>query len=118
MITVITIVTGSIYMAIPFGIVGKTFGDVWEDRQRLILLRRMRLCIENAGYTRKEMVTLFTFFDENGDGVLDPDEFASLLETMHVNADTKLIKLVFSSLDDNEGDFVDFQALMQALFPL
>lgn len=114
--TILLIVCGSLYMAVPIGIVGKAFSDVWEDRHRLLLLQQMRSCVECAGYSQEDLLVLLQVFDENGDGMLDYSEFRVLLQRMQVNVDERLVRMVFEGFDTDDGDCIDFHELVHGLF--
>merc|ERR1712048_192079 len=45
----------SFYMAIPLGIIGATFHQVWNDKHRIMVLQRMRHRLITWGYTVKDV---------------------------------------------------------------
>eukprot|EP00427_Karlodinium_veneficum_P054141 CAMPEP_0169417270 /NCGR_PEP_ID=MMETSP1017-20121227/63628_1 /TAXON_ID=342587 /ORGANISM="Karlodinium micrum, Strain CCMP2283" /LENGTH=77 /DNA_ID=CAMNT_0009525397 /DNA_START=40 /DNA_END=269 /DNA_ORIENTATION=+ len=50
--TMITLmIISSLYMAIPIGIVGYAFSEVWNNRDRLLLMHRMRDAFLQEGFT-------------------------------------------------------------------
>lgn len=108
---------GMMYMAIPIGIIGAAFSHVWEERSRLLLMQRMRTCVERVGYTPSDLMAMFKVLDQNRDGSLDFEEFSAMLEVMQIEVEEKFVMEVFESFDaDCEGS-IDFRELLRGLFP-
>merc|ERR1712178_465374 len=68
-------VASGLYMSLPLGIVGNAFKSVWDDRDRLILLRRIRKTLLDLKLSPYEIPSLFRYFDEDKDGFLSMSEF-------------------------------------------
>lgn len=115
--TVVLMLCGILYMSIPIGIVGSAFSQVWAERSRLLLLQRMRNCVERAGYTPDDLRSMFKLLDQDHDGSLDFKEFSSMLDVMQIGVEEHFIMEVFESFDaDCEGS-IDFRELLRGLFP-
>merc|ERR1712217_555210 len=69
-------VISGMYMAIPFGIVGNAFSQVWDDRDRLLVMKRFRSAFLQGGFSAQAFEDVFRIFDEDGTGSLDLDEFS------------------------------------------
>jgi hypothetical protein len=110
-------VIGPMYMAMPIGIIGSTFSRVWEDRKRLLILMHLRRCVENAGYSPKELKHMFLLIDVDGDGTLDYEEFHWWLDVMEVKVTKDFARAVFDSFEANEEGTLEFEDFMKGLFP-
>jgi hypothetical protein len=108
---------GPLYMAMPIGIVGKAFGDIWEDRHRLLLMQRMRSRVVNAGYTSQDLRRMFALLDSDGNGMMDYEEFTSMLDVMQINIEAKFVTQVFESFDQDDEGSIGFDSLLRGLFP-
>merc|ERR1711920_471546 len=117
LVTVILIIVSGLYLVIPIGIVGRSFSIVWEDRERLLLLQRLRDCVTRAGYTPEDVHHMFNLLDVDGNGELDSDEFASMIELMQVGVSATSIAQVFDTFDDDGAGSIDFREFLRALYP-
>jgi len=111
------IVLASLYTAIPIGIVGNAFSQVWEERDRLLLLQQLRQRIARAGYTPRDLANMFFAFDEDGNGQLCFEEFRELLPMMHINMPDSVAFRVFETFDDDGEGSVDFEEFLMGIFP-
>merc|ERR1719399_1203218 len=74
-VTIICIVCGVLYMAMPISIVGTNFTTVWQDRDKLLLMTRTRQKLQNMGYSSDDVLAAFSEFDTNGRGEVGIDDF-------------------------------------------
>lgn len=111
------IMCSSLYMALPLGIVGNAFSQVWADRDRLLLIKRTRHRLDQSGYSAADIPDLFHLFDDDKDGMLSYIEFKHMIEDMHVVLDGDRVLRLFTTLDKNNTGSVDDESFVQALFP-
>merc|ERR1719221_2317838 len=83
-VATVTIIIGALYMAMPIGIVGNAFSEVWSDRDRLLAVERFRTAFAQGGLTLQAMKDIFETFDEDSNGSLDVKEFGLMLSTMQM----------------------------------
>eukprot|EP00931_Biecheleriopsis_adriatica_P063297 TRINITY_DN38295_c0_g1_i1.p1 TRINITY_DN38295_c0_g1~~TRINITY_DN38295_c0_g1_i1.p1 ORF type:complete len:601 (-),score=96.81 TRINITY_DN38295_c0_g1_i1:264-2066(-) len=111
------IVVSALYMAIPIGIVGQAFVEVWNDRNRLLLLHRTRTRFATNGYNAKDIPQIFTSFDTDKDGQLSCEEFASMMRSLEIDFSQARIEALFSSFDADKSGALDDKEFVQAIFP-
>jgi len=111
------IVSSALYMAIPLGIVGSTFSKVWDDRDRLLLMRRTKDRIVQGGYDPRDIPELFKLFGAEQTGVLSLKDFRRMLIQMKIGMSEERICELFKSFDDDGNGTLDDQEFMRALFP-
>lgn len=113
----VLVVISVLFMAMPLGIIGSTFNQVWQDRDRIILMQRTRERLTQWGYSARDFPVLFKLVDENGDGVMDVDEFRLLIRHMKIGlADERVVQL-FDLFDDQGKGLIDLKDFARALFP-
>lgn len=111
------ITVSALYMAMPIGIVGNTFSQVWGDRDRLLLAHRTRRRFMSIGYTARDIPAMFIHFDHDADGVLSFQEFSMMMHELQLEMSTARLVRLFNSFDvDNTGGITD-QQFVYTLFP-
>eukprot|EP00930_Biecheleria_cincta_P082574 TRINITY_DN72290_c0_g1_i1.p1 TRINITY_DN72290_c0_g1~~TRINITY_DN72290_c0_g1_i1.p1 ORF type:complete len:637 (-),score=132.56 TRINITY_DN72290_c0_g1_i1:268-2046(-) len=113
----VLIIISALYMAIPIGIVGKLFGNVWDNRKQLLLLHRLRVRFITAGYNVDDIPAMFCNFDANADGQLSKTEFRDMLRQMEIELSQGVAADIFSAFDEDGSGAVDDVEFVKALFP-
>lgn len=108
---------GSLYMAIPLGIVGGSFNRVWEERDRRLLLNRTQNRLFQWGYTPDDIPQLFCVFDHNKDGQLDISEFCEMIGEMRLGLSRDRMVHLFKIFDEDGSGGVDYEEFIGLLFP-
>lgn len=111
------IISSALYMAIPLGIVGGAFSRVWEDRDRLMLIRRTRNRLQQWGYTPKDILELFYLYDHDKSGELDLGEFSEMIEEMRLGIGEERVANLFKTFDSDGSGKVDDEEFVRALYP-
>merc|ERR1712178_516749 len=104
-------------MAMPIGIVGNAFSQVWEDRDRLPVMKRFRNAFLQEGLTLQTFQEIFSIFDEDGNGTLDTEEFGLMLKTMQLNMSEERVNMLYHALDTDGVGYITLQALIDNLVP-
>lgn len=105
------------YTAIPLGIIGNAFNDVWKDRDRVLLMQRARNGMMLAGYSAKDVEKLFRIFDKDRDGMLNPKEFSWMIEGMRLGLTTERVYELYELFDGDGSGGIDEQEFVKGLFP-
>merc|ERR1711972_91320 len=95
-------IISGMYMAMPIGIVGNAFSQVWNDRDRLLLMQRIRVAFLQEGFTRQAMAEAVQMFDSDQDGLLDLEEFRTMLRMLQINIGDSRVHMLLDSLDLND----------------
>merc|ERR1719491_899427 len=97
-------VTGVLYMAIPLGIVGHAFTQVWQDRDRILLVKKTQAALLQWGYKAHDIPILCQVFDTHGEGELDINDFRRMIHQMRIGLnDDRVIELFHSFDADGSG---------------
>merc|ERR1719464_2331721 len=103
-IVAVLVICSVLYMAMPLGIIGQAFTEVWADRDRILLVERTKLQLTKWGYKAQDIPALFDWFDEDGDGQLTIAEFTQMMNSMRVGLKEKRLCELFQSFDgDGSG---------------
>merc|ERR1719272_1835546 len=113
----VLIIISALYMAMPLGIVGNAFSEVWSDRDRLLVMKRFRNAFLQGGFTLRALQDVFAIFDGDGSGTLDLDEFSLMLSTIQMNVSEERVGMLFSALDKDGSGEIEIEELVAALVP-
>lgn len=116
-VILVLMIVSSLYMAIPIGVLGSAFSEVWGNRDRLLLIHRMRDAFLQEGYSAESMSKIVDLFDEDGDGELAIDEFSSMLKHMHIKMSDERVLMLHESIDKDGGGTINVGELINCLFP-
>jgi len=131
-VTTVLMIVGVLYMAVPIGIVGNAFSQVWDDRDRLLLVSAVRERFHNLHFSTelvRDMFRLFTCRQHPGraddfENSLDSElelgfaEFRKLMRALLGNffSEERLMSL-FECLDIDGGGSISCEEFLQKLFP-
>merc|ERR1719469_407097 len=113
----VLIITSVLYTAIPLGMVGKTFTDIWVDRHRILLLRKLYDCLQRSGHTAMDMPALFQRFDTDGSGELDLEEFKHMMEEISMGLRDDQVVTLFEAFETEGADTINARSLVRTLYP-
>ncbi|CAK0874955.1 unnamed protein product, partial [Prorocentrum cordatum] len=111
------IIVGVILLAVPMGIIGMTFNDVWNARDYSLLLTKTRMKLHQWGYTAHDIPTLFKIVDSDGNGVLELDEFCELVKEMKIGLSDNRIIALFEHMDKDGSGALDAAEFALEVFP-
>lgn len=106
-----------LYTGIPIGIIGSAFTEVWNDRDRILLLKHTKSKLRERGYTPKDIPRLFNEFDLDCDGGLSFTEFTIMLKSMKLGFNRKRVGALFRNFDKKNTGLIDDKMFVRAVFP-
>lgn len=106
-----------LYTGIPIGIIGNAFNDVWQDRDRILLMKRTKSKLREKGFTAKDIPQLFKDFDVDQDGALNLNEFLWMLRGMKLGFKKDRVGQLFRTFDDDGSGRIDDREFVRGLFP-
>lgn len=116
-IIAILVISSVLYMAMPLGIIGYSFTQIWKDRDRILLTQRTRDRLIQWGYSALDIRKVFAHFDSDGGGELDLEEFREMMRAMQIGLSEERIIELFLSFDADGGGAVDEKEFVRGLFP-
>merc|ERR1711959_323642 len=61
-ITSLLSLSSILYMAMPLGVIGNAFTQVWNDRDRILLMQKTRRCLLKLGYTARDLPSIVEYY--------------------------------------------------------
>jgi len=113
----VLVVVSVLYMAMPLGIVGNAFTEVWQDRDFILLRHRTKTKLEQWGYGPTDVPALFSFYDKDGNGELTFAEFTTMMREIRIGLSHRRVVQLFSSLDADGGGSIDGREFVRTVFP-
>jgi len=107
----------ALFLAIPVGIVGFIFHEVWEDRARYLIIRRARDRLKLRGYQGVDILEVFDMYDTGKSGEIAFKEFRGMLTAMKVDLNACRIKELFEAFDADGSGTVDKAEFLQQMAP-
>mmetsp|Transcript_106652 Transcript_106652/g.339603 ORF Transcript_106652/g.339603 Transcript_106652/m.339603 type:complete len:247 (+) Transcript_106652:2-742(+) len=101
----------------PIGIIANAFTQIWQDRDRILLMLRTRDRLLQWGYTARDMIKLFRHFNTDGDGTLSIVEFKKMMNEMQIGLNDERVVELFDSIDKDKSGGIDVKEFIQGLFP-
>jgi Ca2+-binding EF-hand superfamily protein len=113
----IFILFGLTAFAMPLGVISGNFAIVYEDKDEILMLRRLQSRIRGCGVGAEQLLRAFRKFDESGDGKLDIEEFSNLLIEFNVGLKSDSMQTLFSFFDDDKSGHLDYSEFILKVFP-
>jgi len=117
LVVAVLVISSVLYMAMPLGIIGQAFTQVWSDRDRILLMRRTKDRLLQWGYKATDIPVLFRSFDADGNGELDMSEFLDMMKEMRLGLKDERVIELFQSFDSDCSGSVDDREFVKSLFP-
>lgn len=116
-LTVPIIVAGLLFMAMPISIVGNNFTVIWEERQVLFVVAKIRSLLEASNLTSEHLEQVFKEMDVSGDGSLDMQEFRRALGVMGITVTSRQLSETFQAFDGDMDGTVNYAEFCERVFP-
>jgi hypothetical protein len=116
-LTVPIIVAGLLFMAMPISIVGNNFTVIWEERQVLFVVAKIRSMLEDRNLTPEHLKQVFVEMDVDGDSSLDMQEFRRALGVMGITVTSRQLSETFQAFDGDMDGTVNYAEFCERVFP-
>jgi len=113
------IYSSMLYFAIPLGIIGSAFSEVWRSRHSILLTRQVRRRLLLWGYSADDIPKLFALFDEDHSGDLDFIEFSNMLVDMAIGlrSSSDHVRILFHMFDADGSGAINQEEFLKIIFP-
>jgi len=117
LVTSVVIVLSLLYLAMPIGIIGETFGEIWKDRDKILLVHQTRKKLLQWGYQAVDIPVIFALFDKDGGSEIELPEFRSMMREMGIGLAEERVISLFESLDCDGSGGIDDREFVRQMFP-
>lgn len=112
------IVWGVCYTAMPLAIIGGIFTQVWRDRDKILLVLKVKRKFTEHGLTREILKRLLhTSADIDHDGKIDQTEFLKFLTDVNSGLCRKQLLRLFRCIDESGSKSVSIDQFCDFFFP-
>jgi hypothetical protein len=113
----ILIAMSILYMSMPLSIVGSNFTQVWNDRDRILLIEKTRQRLRELGFSHDDVKNAFVAFDTDGSGDIEASEFTQILTEMKLGLSEDRIIDLFQLFDEDQSGAISFAEFAKSMFP-
>ena len=111
------IILGLLYLAIPIGIIGGSFSDVWGQRNKIVELEKMRRRLAVAGSGPAQLAMAFNKFDKDCSGHMEFNEFKDLIAYLKLDLQEGVCRELFRAINASGTGNISRKEFQYALFP-
>ena len=116
--TVMVILLGVVFIAMPIATVGNTFKQVWDERQLVKLQALTRQLLSENGISPDDCREAFMQFDTDGNGLVDATEFTFFVtNVLGLRLRKSELNALWKMLDLNGSGAINFHEFTSALYP-
>lgn len=105
-----------LYMALPLGILGQEFTNIWRSRHQVLAMKRVRTRLKTLGLGYCDLPELFKQFG-NADGAIDFESFSRLCHALNMNMRARQMEELYRSFDEDMGGNIDALEFAASVFP-
>lgn len=114
----VLVVFSVLYMAMPLGIVGNAFTEVWQERDFILLRNRVKHKLEQMGFGPYDLPQVFSLFvPTDGDGQMQLEDFQKMMSELRLGLAPRRVTDLFDAIDVDRGGSIDDQEFVKTLFP-
>lgn len=115
-ITVAAMIFGVLFLAMPLSIVGNNFVEVWNDRERVIFIEKMKESLLHNQIKKDTFQAAFDELDKDGSGSLSFKEFKLALNNLQLNWPPKQLLKLWNAIDSDKSGEIQKNEFMNLLF--
>eukprot|EP00931_Biecheleriopsis_adriatica_P076628 TRINITY_DN50317_c0_g1_i1.p1 TRINITY_DN50317_c0_g1~~TRINITY_DN50317_c0_g1_i1.p1 ORF type:complete len:527 (+),score=70.40 TRINITY_DN50317_c0_g1_i1:102-1682(+) len=105
------------FMAMPVGILGNAFTQVWADRDRILLVAKMNRALLAQGLREVECREFLRTYDASEDGTLSLLEFKLMVQDLRLDIDDNRVTKLFGAVDANGNGQIEEKEMIKLAFP-
>lgn len=110
------VILSVLFMAMPLGIIGQAFNQIWQDRDCILLARGTRARLIQWGYTADDIPVLFRAYGD-GSGELNMHDFKDMMERLQIGLSEARTLSLFAAFDEDSSGSIDAEEFTRRLFP-
>ena len=116
-VDIFAMIFGVLFLSMPLAILGNNFCSVWDDRDRVTLISRMREGLAYQGVNKKSVAKAFESIDLDGSGTVNFKEFVHAVNHLNVRLAKKNLQRLWRSIDRDGSGEIQVSEFTDLLFP-
>eukprot|EP00931_Biecheleriopsis_adriatica_P034951 TRINITY_DN20153_c0_g1_i4.p1 TRINITY_DN20153_c0_g1~~TRINITY_DN20153_c0_g1_i4.p1 ORF type:complete len:573 (+),score=105.80 TRINITY_DN20153_c0_g1_i4:243-1721(+) len=113
----VLMVVASLFMAMPVGIVGYSFTNIWAEREKILLVQGFKKRLKKWGFGAAEIPKLFSFLDLDNSASVDLQEFIVLMSILDIGFKEEEVEELFKTIDTNHSGTITDAEFVKTVFP-
>eukprot|EP00931_Biecheleriopsis_adriatica_P034953 TRINITY_DN20153_c0_g1_i6.p1 TRINITY_DN20153_c0_g1~~TRINITY_DN20153_c0_g1_i6.p1 ORF type:complete len:569 (+),score=110.72 TRINITY_DN20153_c0_g1_i6:225-1709(+) len=113
----VLMVLASLFMAMPVGIVGYSFTNIWAERDKILLVQGFKKRLTKWGFGAAEIPKLFSFLDLDNSASVDLQEFIVLMSILDIGFKEEEVEELFKTIDTNHSGTITDAEFVKTVFP-
>mmetsp|Transcript_9902 Transcript_9902/g.11445 ORF Transcript_9902/g.11445 Transcript_9902/m.11445 type:complete len:511 (+) Transcript_9902:471-2003(+) len=108
---------GVLFLSMPLAILGNNFCMVWQDRDRVTLIARIRDALLDGGATKATVKKAFEKIDLDQSGSLNFREFVVAIQVLRIDMSIKKLQRLWKSIDTDGSGEIMVEEFAELVFP-
>lgn len=113
----VMMVFGVLFLSMPLAIVGQNFVTIWNDRERIIFIQRLKQSLLDNDVSKVRITELFHKLDSDGSGLLSFKEFRIALERLNIKMTSGQLMKLWWAVDKDQNGEVSHDEFLHVVFP-
>lgn len=113
----LTCVSGMLMSALPAGVLGSAFTLSWQDRHKVLLVRRVQQRLKEFGFQPEDALKFFEYCDLDDDGELKISDFLVLVQEMRLGLSEARAVQLFHNLDETKSNSITEKEFIRHIYP-
>ncbi|KAH8092093.1 voltage-gated potassium channel [Aureococcus anophagefferens] len=114
-VTTMAMLFGVLFLAMPLAIVGNNFCLVWEDKERVVFVEKLRSS-SSSGAPAQDMRETFNMMDTDGSGSMSFREFRDAMRVLEINMSAERLAVLWRTLDADHSGEIDVSEFMELVY--
>eukprot|EP00633_Aureoumbra_lagunensis_P004345 CAMPEP_0197316882 /NCGR_PEP_ID=MMETSP0891-20130614/44668_1 /TAXON_ID=44058 ORGANISM="Aureoumbra lagunensis, Strain CCMP1510" /NCGR_SAMPLE_ID=MMETSP0891 /ASSEMBLY_ACC=CAM_ASM_000534 /LENGTH=310 /DNA_ID=CAMNT_0042806577 /DNA_START=193 /DNA_END=1125 /DNA_ORIENTATION=- len=115
-VTTASMLFGVVFLSMPLAIVGNNFCLVWEDKERVIFVEKLREQLRFQKRQFKALIETFEMMDADGSNLISFREFRQALKRINVRISRSHLKKLWRTLDYGASGEVELTEFLMLVF--
>ena len=115
-VTTMAMLFGVLFLAMPLAIVGNNFCLVWEDKERVVFVEKLKEQLLLRGRQPKDMRETFNMMDTDGSGSMSFREFRDAMRVLEINMSAERLAVLWRTLDADHSGEIDVSEFMELVY--
>ena len=114
-VTSVAMLFGVLFLSMPLAIVGNNFCMVWDDKERVIFVEKLKHQLAMKNLDVVDMMQTFEIMDTDHSGMLSFREFREALRILQIQMSPQQLAVLWRTLDTNHSGDVSLRDFVELI---